>query len=184
VAVPSPATWAAASIVTDAQLNLEIRDSLNFLLAPPRVYAYHTAGTTLTNGVWTLISLGGELYDPYSVTGHDTVTNNSRVFARETGIYAIDCQVSSSNTLGNTAFQLQIRQNAAGNVASGTRVLLQTQNAAGGGLVTSIGRSTKFPLTSGDYVELFAYFDTGGTAGTLATGADRTYLDIQWSAKT
>jgi hypothetical protein len=182
--VPSPKTWAASELVDDLDLNAEVRDPLNFLLAPPRVYAYHTAGTTLTNGVWTLISLGGELYDPYSVTGHDNVTNNSRVFARETGIYTVHCQVSSSNTLGNTAFQLQVRQNAAGNVASGTRVLLTTQNGAGGGLVTSIGRSTDFPLTAGDYVELFAYFDTGGTAGTLATGADRTYLSIRWSAKT
>jgi hypothetical protein len=183
VGVPSPATWAAASIVDDADLNLEIRDSINFLLAPPRVSAYHTAGTTLTDGVWTLLSLGGELYDTYSVAGHDTVTNNSRVFARETGLYTIQCQIRTSD-LSGTICQFQVRQNAAGSSTGGTRLFLTSQNGAGGGQVTELGRERDYPLTAGDYVELFILCDTGANPNaTMGAGADATYLQIRWASK-
>lgn len=182
MAVPSPATWAAASFVTDAQLNLEIRDTANFLLAPPRAFAYHTAGATITNGAFLLVSLGAELYDPYSVAAHDNVTNNSRMFAREDGLYTIHCQVRTSD-LAATVCQFQVRKNSAGSSTGGTRIFLQSQNGAGGGQVTELGRSVDYPLANGDYVELFVLTNTGGANATLGAGADATFLSLRWSSK-
>jgi hypothetical protein len=182
VGVPSPATFGAAQFVDDADLNLEVRDSITFLLAPPRLSAYHTAGSTLTNGAWILVSLGGELYDTYSVAGHDTVTTNSRMFARETGLYTIHNQIRTSD-LSGTVCQFQVRKNSAGSETGGTRIYLQSQNGAGGGQVTTLGRSVDYPLTSGDYVEMFVNCNTGGAAATLNTGADATFLQIRYATK-
>ncbi len=166
----------------DADLNREIRDLGNFLLAPPRVFAYHTAGSTITNGAFLLISLGGELYDPYTVAGHDTSTNNSRIFARETGLYAIDCQVRTSDLAG-TICQFQVRLNSAGSSTGGTRIFLQSQDGAGGGQVTQLGRSVHYPMTAGDYIEMFILTSTGGANATLGAGADATFLSIIFAAK-
>jgi hypothetical protein len=146
------------------------------------VYAYHTAGSTITNGAFLLVSLGGELYDPYTVTGHDTVTNNSRIFARETGLYTIHNQIRTSDLAG-TICQFQVRLNSAGSSTGGTRIFLQSQNGAGGGQVTQLGRSVDYPMTNGDYIELFVLTSTGGANATLGAGADATFLSIRWSAK-
>jgi len=152
-------------------------------MEPPRVYAYHTAGSALTDGAWTVISLGGELYDSYPTAGHDTATNNSRVHARETGLYAIACQVRTSDLTG-TICQFQVRKNAAGLDTGGTRVFLQSQDGAGGGEVTELGRSVDYPLTNGDYVELFIRVNTGANPNaSLGAGADATFLSIRWGAK-
>lgn len=130
------------------------------------------------------MSLGAELYDSYSVAAHDNVTNNSRMFAREDGLYVIDCQVRTSD-LANTICQFQIRKNSAGSATGGTRILLESQNGAGGGQVTQLGRTlgSGYPLVNGDYIELFVLTSTGGANATLGAGADATYLALAWARK-
>jgi hypothetical protein len=183
VAVPTPKTWAASEFVDATELNTELRDVFNFLMTPPRVFAYHTAATALTDGAWTLVSLGAELYDPYSTVGHDNATNNSRVHARETGLYQVACQLRTT-TLTGTIFQFQLRANSAGSSTGGTRIFLQSQNGAGGGEATAGGRTLDYPLNNGDYVELFIRVDTGGSPNaSIDAGADATFLSLRWVTK-
>jgi hypothetical protein len=183
MAVPVPRTYVASEFISATTLNGDIRDVHNFMLEPPRVFAYHTASTALTDNVWTLVSLGAELYDPYSTAGHDNVTNNSRVVARETGLYTIHNQIRTSD-LSGTIFQMQVRKNSAGSDTGGTRIFLQSQTGAGGGQVTQIGRSVDYPLNTGDYVEMFIFVNTGGSPdATLGSGADATFLSIRFVTK-
>lgn len=184
MAVPVPRTYVASEFETATIFNSDVRDVHNFLMEPPRVFAYHTAGTALTDGAWTLVSLGAELYDPYSTAGHDNASNNSRVHARETGLYIIHCQVRTDD-LTSTICQFQVRKNAAGSDSGGTRVFLHSQDGAGGGEVTELGRSVDYPLTLNDYVELFIRVNTGANPNaSLNTGADATFLSIRWETKT
>ena len=181
--IPAIRDWSATEIVTEAKLD-EISAALNFLMEPPRVYAYHTAGSALTDGAWTVISLGAELYDWTPTAMHDTVTNNSRVHARETGLHTIHNQIRTSD-LSGTICQFQVRKNAVGSDTGGIRVFLQSQDGAGGGEVTELGRSVDYPLTNGDYVELFVRVNTGANPNaSLGAGADATFLSIRWGAKT
>lgn len=62
--VPVPRTWTTGEIVTAAEMNTEIRDSVNFLLATPRCILYRSTdlvvGNSATPGV---VSLDTELRD-------------------------------------------------------------------------------------------------------------------------
>jgi hypothetical protein len=181
MAVPTPKTWVAAEFVDAAEANLEWRDVSNFLLNPPHTYANHTASSALTDNAWEVISLGGELYDSHGA--HSTVTNSSRLVAPEIGLYTIHCQVRTSDLAG-TICQFQVRMNAAGSDTGGTRLFLQSQNGAGGGQVTELGRSVDYPLDSGDYIELFILVNTGANPNAnLGSGADATFLSFRWVSK-
>ena len=62
--------------MTAARLNTEVRDALDFLLDPPRLWAYDASGLALANATTTLITFDSEIYD--TDTMHSTSTNTSR----------------------------------------------------------------------------------------------------------
>ena len=180
MAVPVPRTYVAGEFLGATIFNTDHRDTLNFLMNPPRCLAYRGSSLGLVDGAWTLIGLGSELYDPYSTAAHDTVTNNSRVHARENGLYIVHCQVRTS-TLSSTIIQFQVRKNSAASDTGGTRLFLHSQSGAGGGEATELGRSMDYPLTNGDYVESFIRCDTGANPdASLNGGADATFLSLRW----
>jgi len=180
VAVPNPRSWGASLFVDSTIANLEWRDTFNFLLQPPRAFAYRSAALTLTTAVWTLVPLDAEIYDPYSTPMHDNSTNPSRMIAPETGLYVVNLKIGfSANATGNRLMEL--RKNAAGSQVAGT--LVTTQATAG--IATNsifINETVEVQLNATDYVELFAQQGSGGNLG-LTVGSAQTILQMRFVTK-
>lgn len=167
--------------VDDADLNQEVRDPLNFLLAPPRAFAYRSAALSLTNGAWTLIGLDAEIYDPYTPAAHDNATNNSRLVAAETGLYTVNLKVRFGADTTGTARRFELRKNAAGSQVGGTLVTTQAVTSTIS-FSTTINETLDVQLNAADYLELFANQNSGVTLG-LVTGSDSTFLQMRWATK-
>ena len=166
--------------MSDASLNLEIRDTANFLLAPPRCFAYRTADKSLTSGTITLYDMDAELYDPYTPAAHSTSVNNSRLAAAETGEYTVKAHVTwAANAAGSRS--LQLRKNAAGSSVGGT-LILDTGTLPSAGNVGFLLITVDVPLNANDYIELFVSQTSGGPLNVLA-GSGNTFLSFRWVAK-
>jgi hypothetical protein len=148
---------------------------------PPRCYAWRSSNLALTDGVWTLVGFGSENYDEPYGTMHSSGTNPSRVIAPEPGNYTVHCAVRTT-TLTNTLIQMEVRINAAGSQASGNRIIYHSENGAGGGEDTGIGRSIDYDFATGDYVELFVRVSTGSFADATLLGnslSENTFLILR-----
>jgi hypothetical protein len=185
MAVPVPRTWVASETVTATIMNgiNGVRDAHNFLLAPPRVSVYKSANQTLTDATYAVVSFNTELYDPYSTAAHDNATNNSRLIAAETGLYSVNLNlVFAANATSTRRWEL--RSNAAGSQASGSLVASDIRNAETGGVIgTRMDRTLDVPLTAGDYLEIFARQDSGGSLALVGGNSADTYFQMRWWAK-
>lgn len=124
------------------------------------VGVYKSADQSIATGSpEVLLTFDSEYYDTASM--HDTVTNNSRLVAPVTGVYDLSVSVSfAAQSTGNRYFL--VRKNAAGSPAGGTLVMLETQAATVSPTSSVMGNSQKVYLNAGDYVEVFAYQNSGG----------------------
>lgn len=178
MAVPTPKTW-TAEFVDVAEFNTELRDIFNFLLNPPRCYAYKSADGSLANTTWDALNLTAEAYDSHSA--HDNSSNNTRLVAPETGLYGITSHaqfdINSSGLRG-----LDIRMNAAGVQTGGTDLLLLIL-AGNGTTETRVAGYVERQLTAGDYIEAFVWQNSGGIL-TVDGGQANTFLSFRWLAKT
>jgi hypothetical protein len=157
-----------------------VRDAMNFILSPPRAYAYRTADKSTTDAVDTLYDMDTELYDPYSTAAHDNATNNSRLVAAETGIYVCYAQMTwAANATGRR--RLTIRKNSAGSSTGGTQVGRMDVPVVPAGTHSNVVAALA-QLTAGDYVEMFGQQTSGGALNIL-TGVGNSYLAFEWSTK-
>jgi hypothetical protein len=180
VAIPDPGTW-SAGLVTTSMMNTRLRDVENWLLNPPHVHCFRsTTKTGTANGSFVLHDLDSELYD-WSVSAmHDNATNNSRLTAPEAGIYYIAGHIRFAANAGG-ARGILIRKNAAGNPVSGTAVIERYELPSSGNL-GFVHWAGDFPMSAGDYVEMWTYQNSGGTLDVLP-GPHVTYLSIRWASK-
>jgi hypothetical protein len=180
LAIPTVRDW-GSEFITEAKLD-EISAALNYLLAPPRCFAYRSTTMTLSQATWEVVNLNAEQYDSGAM--HDNATNNTRVTATETGIYVAKCSVRFETGTASTYRGVQVRKNAAGSDLSGTRIAIKLEPALGGGEPSIFGFSVDVPMTAGDYLELFARQATGSGTLDIGGGAEYTYLSVRWITKT
>ncbi|YCK35184.1 hypothetical protein ACNF49_14175 [Actinomadura sp. ATCC 39365] len=83
--VPVPRTWTVGELLTAAKMNVDVRDSLNFLLAPPLAVLTKTGIQSVTSGTLTAVTWPTEQVDRDG--GHSTSTNTSRYTAATAGYY-------------------------------------------------------------------------------------------------
>lgn len=183
--IPTPPTIAAGADALAVDQN-KLGACIKFIQTPPSCWAFQNTGQTISSSaVYTVVNLDGEVYEnPNNYDGggdaaaHDTVTNNSRMYARTAGKYRITGQITfTSNATGTRA--ADIRMNAAGSNVGGTDVLVSTQSALGSSTATSVPfQSPLVVFAAGDYVEMFAYQSSGG-ALLLLNGSRYTYLALE-----
>lgn len=137
------------------------------LVALSEAKAVRTTAQTLTTGVSTALSFASEEFD--DSTYHDNATNPTRLTVPATGRYLILAGCSfASNATGRRLLRVQLN--------GGSSVLARNDTMA----VTVVGGFTSLfcgcevLLTAADYIELFAFQDSGGnldTAAGMHTGA-------------
>lgn len=127
---------------------------------------YKAAAQNVSSVTNTLLTFDSEAFDTDGY--HSTSSNTSRLIAPAAGYYQVNMTYAWSAN-GTGVRLIQIRKNAAGAIGSGTDVLttdVVTLNASYG---TIHQASTIILLAAGDYLETFAYQDSGSTLTVTTT---------------
>lgn len=164
--VPSEDTAVVGGKITAAYGNADLRDAINFLASGmPRVSVSHSAAHSHTSGTSLLLAWDTEAYDTDVM--HDTATLNSRLVAKTAGTYQVTArQAFAANATGIRS--LDVRKNAAGSAAGGTRVGYDSQTPVSGA-VTSVAVICDVVLAANDYLEAFGFQTSGGALSDDAT---------------
>lgn len=139
---------------------------------PPKHFAraYRSSGVqSINNNTATAIVLDGETAD---TTGsmHDNVTNASRLVVPDTGLYIITGNLYFPGASGG----FRDGYVRIGGVTTIFSVRDGNPSATNGTILTV---ALLYQLTAGQYIELFAYQNTG-VAANVGAGADLTWLAL------
>lgn len=124
----------------------------------------NSASISLLTGTVTLMTWDIETYD--TGTYHSTGSNTGRLVAPTTGKYLISGEVifdSDEVSAADSQRVIQIRLNAAGSGAGGTLIGQQTIGSPTLNQSYVVHTSTVYLMAATDYVELFAFQDSGET---------------------
>jgi hypothetical protein len=170
--VPSPRDWAVGDLADATMLNTELRDVVNFLIAPPIFVAKQTVAQAMPTSAYAAITFTAEEIDSYG--GHDNVTNNSRYTAQVAGWYHV---------LGIVQWAVNATgRRACGLFVNGTR-MRQTEGCTvttASGTTTSIAE-TELYLNVNDYVEIQGWQSTGANLNTqVAFPNSASMLCVLW----
>lgn len=169
----TPRTWVNNETVTHTMLNEQIRDNLDFLRSKDHVSVYKTAVESVSDSTWEKIPFDAEHFD--SNTMHDNATANSRLRCNSDGLYLAVFKVNfDTNATGNR--RVMMRENAAGSDVGGTN----RGTWSGGGLTgnnTTVAGSRLLRLVDTDYIELFAWQNSGGNLD-VVDSSDATWFQL------
>lgn len=173
--VPVTRTWVAGEVVLASHFNTNIRDVLNYLLAPPLLEVEPTGSQSLTTSTWTALAMASEIVDTSGM--HSNVTNNSRATAVYPGYYiwggALGMQGNGTGARYLSAYKNGAQVNASASNMDNTGVFLNA-------IVP--GRRKVIFLNVGDYVETYGWQNSGGNLSTVALGADLCSMSMKWES--
>jgi hypothetical protein len=174
--IPVVPNFSASEVVTATKMT-QLRDALAWVYNPPHCYAYKSSDGALTTSVWGNISFGAELYDWSTTPMHDTVTNPSRITVPETALYDIRAFAKfEANANGYRA--LEIKKNAGGVETAGTQIW-QDFKLPSANNVGFVSAAQQWPLTAGDYLEMFCFQNSGGPLNAVG-GATTLFMSVQF----
>lgn len=130
--------------------------SLNDCFDPPRCRVRNSANIAVANTTNTIITFDTEEFDVGGM--HSTTTNTGRITIPTggDGTYLVGCHASwAANATG--ARSIYIRLNGS------TLLVPDTKPASSATVVERMGCSTIAKLVAGDYVEVIAYQESGGS---------------------
>jgi hypothetical protein len=138
------------------------------------VSVYNTVGYTLANNTYTAMTFNSEDFDTDAF--HSTVTNTSRltVPAGLGGKYSIKAQLLFN--VNATGFRnIKIYKN-------GVAVRASVEAIPSGTIYVGLVMSTDLTLVATDYIELFAYQNSGGNLTVYPTLADGQFSMMYWGS--
>jgi hypothetical protein len=152
-------SWSAA------KANL-LEAGCNDLSYAPCVRAYHNANQSLVTATWTPLALNSERIDQAGNavdTMHDNTTFNSRLTCRYAGVYQITGHFEfAANATGQRFSQIWL--NGGTIIAEGTGMDASAANQ------TQMTVSTIYQLSVNDYVQLYAWQNSGAGLNVTAVG--------------
>lgn len=173
--VPVMRTFNVGEYETGAFFNSNIRDATSFLLNPPICNAVQATAQTVSNILWTPLTLDSTIVDSYG--GHSNSTNNSRYTAQAPGWYMVMGAVCwAANATGWRGVRT-LKNGATASVGGATEVLANTVAAA---LTTIATPAVIVFLNSGDYVEVEGYQTSGGNLATAVNSDANCALTVVW----
>lgn len=165
--VPIPRTFSVSETETGAYLN-SLRDTVNFLLNPPEAVVYGNAVQSLANATVTALACDSTILDTY--TGHSNSTNNTRYTAQVAGTYlVIVTYASAPNAAGGRNVQ------PAKNGAAIAYAMTDVDVSQGNFHVTQA--TALVQMAVGDYVEAWAFQNSGGALNTIAAESS---MQVLW----
>lgn len=156
---------AAASIVdaniTDRRLAYQLKSQ-----TLTRCLLRLSSNQSLANATFTAISWDAEDSDPDSM--HDNSTNPTRITVPTAGIWLVTANVVFQNN-GNGQRQVFVKVN--GTIQAGVSYVERTSGNQNGVVYTRL-----LSLSANDYIEVWAYQDTGGSLNALGGAATSSTL--------
>lgn len=129
---------------------------------------YNTVNITPTHNSWTVLTFNAERFDTDTI--HSTASNTSRLTATTAGVYVITAQAQfAANGTGTRA--LAVKLNANGSSASGSWLAFESRPAHASDPI-HIELTTQYQLAAGDYVEVFAWQNSGGNLAVQTSSAN------------
>lgn len=173
-ALPVTRVWTAGEVVTATEMNDNLSAVLNFLMQSPLVRCRSTIVQSLANNTLTPINFDTEDVDNAGM--HSTSVNTSRMTAVYPGWYRVTGQVCTGvSSTGRRGGQWQV--NGSARSASTAYVAAPT------GVPEVPMRTTSLFLNVGDYVELCAFQDSGGSLNTVISGTqDQIGVEVKWES--
>lgn len=162
---PNQRTWSVGDIATAAEMNANVRDSVNFLNNTPKARMTISGAFSLSNATWMQITGGATNftvdYDPYSLW-----SNASSVFYfDQPGVWDLRARAYfASNSTGIRGVGFAV---SASTVDTGRQI---TISATGGNIYAECTSSVYIPNTSNQYVRLMVYQNSGSTMTLGALG--------------
>jgi hypothetical protein len=162
----------AGSAVGSAEVADGSLGTVEFATSIPAVRVFHSvAQSTVGSGATTVLAFDSERYDSGSM--HDTSTNNSRLVAPVTGIYAITANVVwASNPTGRRTIHL--RRNGFESIAADSRAAFGDEV---GTVIATLAR-----LEAGDYVEVLIQQTSGSSLNIQKDGEITPEFAMSWLA--
>lgn len=135
--------------------------NLNRLMVPTAQARKITSGQTLSDAIYAAITFNDEVYDTDGI--HNTSNNSSRFVAPVAGKYRVSATINYGPSAAGVRI-INFRINGSTTERYGSALIpANTINNA-------ISSSTELNLAAGDYVELFAYQNSGGNLDVTAEG--------------
>lgn len=157
----SAKTWAANDVLTAADMNTYVRDGAQ----QQTCRANNSGAISVANASWTLMTFDSERFDVDGM--HNTSSNTGRFVAQRTGIFAFGCGLRfASNATGYRL--IQARLNSGGSGSGGTELAQSSANPISG-TYTQMTLNSIYTLTAGDYVEFFAFQNSGSALNVEAS---------------
>lgn len=169
-APPSP-NWATLETISETKLD-SISTVLDFLKAPPLASLDRSSDQTISNTTHTAVQWNSETFD--TVGGHDTVTNNSRYTAQYDGIYMLSASIPWTAHANACKYEMYFKRSD-GIEYNGNSIQKSTSSHT---LVTSSSRL--MALTTGEYVEVWVWQDSGGNRTIESSFHGGPKFDIRW----
>jgi hypothetical protein len=141
----------------------------------PATHVFHSTSQTLGNNATVVLAFDSEEFDTAGL--HDPTTNNSRLTAPISGIYAITANIGfTGNNTGERIVRL--RKNGT------TTIQFDTENAVQGD-THFMGLSDLVQLSAGEYLEVTATQSSGGNLNVFNCSGDACpVFTMDWVAPT
>ena len=166
----TPHTITVGELVTVDTMNDEWGGNVAFLANPPACRVYHNAAQSTTTGVELSLALNSERWD--TDTMHSTVTNNSRITFTTGGLYLLVGHIEfAANATGYRLASIRWQNT--------TTLAVQTTKPHG----TFADRLTVtcvYGFGAGEWVELRAFQDSGGSLNVNSTANFSPELSATW----
>jgi predicted enzyme related to lactoylglutathione lyase len=152
----------ASGAVAPSSWGDQVRNALDWLRNPPKCLVYNSAAIAVPTNTETALTFNSERFD--TDTMHSTSVNTGRITFTTAGTYLVGGSIRWADAASTAAQRLAIRLN-------GTTKITEALNnhANNGGSPLEVG-GRLYPFSAGDYIELVAYQNTGGTINVTATG--------------
>lgn len=169
--VPNPPTRAAGTPLNAGVYEDDVTEGVQFLANVPVFVGVQSSVQSTSTGGWTVMTFDTETVDTYG--GHSNSVNNSRYTAQRAGYYRVTGTASfATNSTGSRG--CRISKNGSVVTGSGQLVGAGTLNA-----VVACAATLVF-LAVGDYVELSAGQNSGGSLSTNNSGESACTMTLEW----
>lgn len=169
--VPSEMTFVAGSVLTAAQMNSNVRDAVNFVIAPPLAVLRQVSPQSFGTGAWVSVTFDTEDIDRDG--GHSNSVNPTRYTAQTAGWYLTQGTCSwAANATGG-------RQITFGTNGGATKFAKQFQPGNAGFIGSATTDAISY-LNVGDYIELFAYQSSGGNLSAVVDSESGPRFELLW----
>ena len=180
--VPIQRTWTTGEIATAAELNSNVRDSINFLLATPRaVVSKNTTTSVVSSSTPALITWNTSSVDTDSMWSGPS----SRIYAKTPGRFEFWLSVHYpfvASQAQSTYVFCGIRVNANATWGNGTELVQSVRcPSLASGFGTTVYCSMEWTMNAGDYAEFWTT-QTMGSSQTVSSGSFNIAATGQWVA--